>query len=49
MLSNPAVAQTMNEALSNPAFVDQMIQSHPALANNPHARGDDSVTTTSGT
>ncbi len=38
MLSNPALAQTMNEALSNPAFVDQMIQSHPALANNPQAR-----------
>ncbi|KAK4218280.1 hypothetical protein QBC37DRAFT_9404 [Rhypophila decipiens] len=38
MLSNPAIAQTMNEALNNPAFVDQMIQSNPMLANMPNAR-----------
>jgi ubiquilin len=38
MLSNPAIAQTMNEALSNPAFVDHMIQSNPMLAQMPNAR-----------
>ncbi|KAK0657140.1 hypothetical protein B0T16DRAFT_452627 [Cercophora newfieldiana] len=38
MLSNPAIAQTMNEALSNPAFVDHMIQSNPMLARMPNAR-----------
>lgn len=38
MLSNPAIAQTMNEALNNPAFVDYMIQSNPMLANMPNAR-----------
>jgi ubiquilin len=38
LLSNPAIAQTMNEALNNPAFVDQMIQANPMLANMPNAR-----------
>ena len=38
MLSNPNVAQTMSEALNNPAFVDYMIQSNPMLANMPNAR-----------
>ncbi|KAK5663575.1 hypothetical protein OQA88_4006 [Cercophora sp. LCS_1] len=38
MLSNPAIAQTMNEALNNPAFVDHMIQSNPMLARMPNAR-----------
>lgn len=38
MLSNPAIAQSMNEALNNPAFVDHMIQSNPMLANVPNAR-----------
>jgi len=38
MLSNPMVAQTMNEALNNPNFVDYMIRSNPQLANLPNAR-----------
>lgn len=38
LLSNPAVAQSMNEALNNPAFVDMVIQTNPALANMPNAR-----------
>jgi ubiquilin len=38
MLSNPAMAQTLNEALNNPAVVDMMIQSNPMLANMPNAR-----------
>lgn len=38
MLSNPMMAQTMNEALNNPAFIDLMIQSNPMLANMPNAR-----------
>jgi ubiquilin len=38
MLSNPAIAQTMNEALNNPAFVDLMIQQNPMLASMPNAR-----------
>lgn len=38
MLSNPMVAQTMNEALNNPNFVDYMIRSNPQLANMPNAR-----------
>ncbi|KAK3329522.1 hypothetical protein B0H66DRAFT_597101 [Apodospora peruviana] len=38
MLSSPAVAQTMNEALNNPTFIDYMIQSNPMLANMPNAR-----------
>ncbi|KAK0747800.1 hypothetical protein B0T21DRAFT_355138 [Apiosordaria backusii] len=38
MLSNPAIAQSMNEALNNPAFVDHMIQSNPMLASMPNAR-----------
>ena len=38
MLSNPMIAQTMNEALNNPNFVDYMIRSNPTLANMPNAR-----------
>ncbi|KAK4229713.1 hypothetical protein QBC38DRAFT_83931 [Podospora fimiseda] len=38
MLNNPMLAQTMNEALNNPAFIDMMIQSNPMLANMPNAR-----------
>lgn len=38
MMSNPAVAQSMNEALSNPAFIDYLIQTNPALRNVPNAR-----------
>ncbi|KAJ4297003.1 hypothetical protein N0V88_003919 [Collariella sp. IMI 366227] len=38
MLSNPMIQQTMNEALNNPAFVDQMIRMNPTLANMPNAR-----------
>lgn len=38
MLSDPAVAQTMNEALNNPQFVEHMIQSNPTLAQMPNAR-----------
>ncbi|KAK1755255.1 hypothetical protein QBC47DRAFT_402599 [Echria macrotheca] len=38
MMSNPVIAQSMNEALNNPAFIDQMIQSNPMLASMPNAR-----------
>ena len=39
MMSNPAVAQAMNEALQNPAMIDMMIQQNPALrAMGPQAR-----------
>ena len=38
MLSNPAIAQSMNEALNNPQFIDMMIQSNPMLRNMPNAR-----------
>jgi ubiquilin len=38
MLSNPMIAQTMNEALNNPTFIDHMIRSNPALASMPNAR-----------
>lgn len=38
MLSNPAIAQTLNEALNNPTFIDYMIQATPMLANMPNAR-----------
>lgn len=38
MLSNPAVAQSFNEALNNPAFVDFMIQQNPMLRDLPNAR-----------
>ncbi|CAK7232635.1 hypothetical protein SBRCBS47491_008338 [Sporothrix bragantina] len=38
MMNNPAVAQSMNEALSNPAFIDYLIQQNPALRNTPNAR-----------
>lgn len=38
MLSNPNMAQMMNEALNNPALVDVMINSNPMLRNNPNAR-----------
>ncbi|KAL1888240.1 hypothetical protein Sste5346_009714 [Sporothrix stenoceras] len=38
MLSNPAIAQSMNEALNNPAFIDYLIQTNPTLRNVPNAR-----------
>ncbi|EGS19238.1 ubiquitin-like protein [Thermochaetoides thermophila DSM 1495] len=38
MLSNPAVAQSMQAALNNPNFVDYMIQMNPMLASMPNAR-----------
>ncbi|KAI1414114.1 hypothetical protein F5Y13DRAFT_22026 [Hypoxylon sp. FL1857] len=38
MLSNPNVAQQMNEMMNNDAFIDMMIQSNPMLRNNPNAR-----------
>ncbi|KAI1392958.1 ubiquitin-domain-containing protein [Hypoxylon trugodes] len=38
MLSNPHVAQQMNEMMNNDAFIDMMIQSNPMLRNNPNAR-----------
>lgn len=39
MLSDPAVVQTLNEALQNPQMVDLMIQSNPTLrAMGPQAR-----------
>ncbi|KAI1087269.1 ubiquitin-domain-containing protein [Rostrohypoxylon terebratum] len=38
MLSNPNVAQQMNEMMNNDAFVDMMIQSNPMLRNHPNAR-----------
>ncbi|KAI1499048.1 hypothetical protein F5X99DRAFT_298564 [Biscogniauxia marginata] len=38
MLSNPNVAQQMNEMMNNDQFLDMMIQSNPMLRNNPHAR-----------
>lgn len=38
MLSNPNIAQAMNEALNNPQMVDLMIQANPMLRNNPQAR-----------
>src|SRR5436190_23462369 len=39
MLSDPAMAQMMNEALSNPQMIDLMIQSNPTLRQmGPQAR-----------
>lgn len=38
MLSNPAVAASMNEALNNPNFIDFMIQQNPMLRDMPNAR-----------
>ncbi|KAL2023623.1 hypothetical protein VTK56DRAFT_1780 [Thermocarpiscus australiensis] len=38
LLSDPSVAQMMNEALSNPNFVDHVIRMNPTLANMPNAR-----------
>lgn len=38
LLSNPNMAQTMNEALNNPQIVDMMIQTNPMLRDNPQAR-----------
>ncbi|KAK4129404.1 hypothetical protein N657DRAFT_587335 [Parathielavia appendiculata] len=38
MLSNPVLAQSMNEALNNPAFIDYMVRANPALASMPNAR-----------
>jgi len=38
MLENPNMQQMMNEALSNPAMVDMIIQNTPHLRDNPEAR-----------
>ncbi|KAI0473364.1 ubiquitin-domain-containing protein [Xylariaceae sp. FL0804] len=38
MMSNPNVAQQMNEMMNNDAFLDMMIQQNPMLRNNPNAR-----------
>lgn len=38
LLSNPNVAQQMNEALNNPAVIEMMIQTNPMLRDNPQAR-----------
>lgn len=38
MLGNPQVAQSLNEALNNPAFIDFMIQQNPMLRDVPNAR-----------
>ncbi|KAK7986927.1 hypothetical protein PG988_001915 [Apiospora saccharicola] len=38
MLSNPNVAQQMNEMMNNDQFLDMMIQQNPMLRNNPNAR-----------
>ncbi|KAI0436429.1 hypothetical protein F4803DRAFT_225258 [Xylaria telfairii] len=38
MLSNPSVAQQMNEMMNNDQFIDMMIQSNPMLRNHPNAR-----------
>ncbi|KAI1378881.1 hypothetical protein F4677DRAFT_412308 [Hypoxylon crocopeplum] len=38
LLSNPNVAQQMNEMMNNDAFIDMMINSNPMLRNNPNAR-----------
>ena len=38
MLSDPMIAQSMNEALNNPSFIDYMIRMNPQLASMPNAR-----------
>lgn len=38
LLSNPMVAQQMNEMMNNDQFIDMMIQQNPLLRNNPNAR-----------
>ena len=38
LMSDPSIAQSMNEALDNPAIVNFMIQSNPMLRNMPNAR-----------
>ncbi|KAI0014975.1 hypothetical protein F4780DRAFT_766023 [Xylariomycetidae sp. FL0641] len=38
MLSDPNVAQQMNELMNNDQFLDMMIQANPMLRNNPQAR-----------
>lgn len=38
MMSDPNVQHTMNEALSNPDFVNMLIESNPMLRNMPNAR-----------
>lgn len=38
MMANPAIAQSVNEALNNDSFVDLLLQSNPALRDTPHAR-----------
>ncbi|QUC19969.1 uncharacterized protein UV8b_04210 [Ustilaginoidea virens] len=38
MMSDPNVQQSMNEALSNPDFVNMLIESNPMLRNMPNVR-----------
>ena len=38
MMSDPATAQALNEALDNPVFLDHLINSNPLLRNMPNAR-----------
>ena len=38
LAENPALGQMMTAALSNPLFIEMMIQSNPMLANLPNAR-----------
>ncbi|KAG5983107.1 hypothetical protein E4U55_000751 [Claviceps digitariae] len=38
MMSDPNIQQSMNEALSNPDFVNMLIDSNPMLRNMPNAR-----------
>lgn len=38
MMEDPNVQSQMNEALSNPAFIDMLVQSNPMLRNIPNAR-----------
>ncbi|KAI0204411.1 hypothetical protein F4808DRAFT_341623 [Astrocystis sublimbata] len=38
MLSDPNVAQQMNEMMNNDQFLDMMVQQNPMLRNNPNAR-----------
>ncbi|KAI1074889.1 hypothetical protein F5B20DRAFT_562188 [Whalleya microplaca] len=38
MLSNPNVAQQLNEMMNNDQFLDMMIQQNPMLRSNPNAR-----------
>ena len=38
MLEDPNTLQQLNEAMSNPQFIDMMIESNPTLRNIPNAR-----------